>query len=143
METRTIKKYKGKSIAWLHRMATLQFNKYIRLRDAGKSCVSCDSPTFSDAGHYYSAGHYPPLRYNENNVHGQCKQCNYFKHGNLIEYRKRITERIPQKELDRLDFAVKVYKRTGYKWDRFYLIEVIQKYQDKCKHLELLNNPPF
>ena len=143
MNAKQIKKYKGRSIAYLHGKATLYFNKCIRLRDHGKGCVSCDSPTFSDAGHFYPAGHYPPLRYNENNVHGQCKQCNYFKHGNLNEYRTRITSRITINGLNDLDFIVRRYRQTGHKWDRFFLIEIIETYKEKCKHLGNLNDPPF
>lgn len=136
MNAKQIKKYKGKKIAYLHKQATLYFNKYIRLRDQDKGCVSCDSYSFSDAGHFYSAGHYPPLRYNENNVHGQCKQCNYFLHGNLDEYRKRIPERIYDSGLAKLDFIVKRYRQTGHKWDRWTLIEVIETYKEKIKHYE-------
>ncbi len=143
MNAKQIKKYKGKSIAYLHGKATLYFNKYIRLRDHSKGCVSCDSPTFSDAGHFYPAGHYPPLKYNENNVHGQCKQCNYFYHGNLIEYRKLITNRITKTQLLELDYKVALYKRNGYKWDRFFLIEIIETYKAKAKVLESLIDPPF
>ena len=143
INVKVLKKYKGKSLAYLHKRATDHFNKWIRLRDHGKGCASCNSPTFTDAGHFYPSGHYPNLRYNENNVHGQCKACNYFKHGNLIEYRKRITNRITKTELIELDYKVALYKRNGYKWDRFFLIEVIETYKAKVKHLENLNNPPF
>lgn len=143
MDAKQIKKYKGKSISYLQKKATLYFNRFIRLRDQDKKCISCDSNTFSDAGHFYSSGHYPPLRYNENNVHGQCKRCNYFLHGNLDNYRLLITERISIDELKELDFIVSRYKQTGYKWDRWYLIEVIETYKEKCNHLGRLNNPPF
>ena len=72
------------------------FNKYIRLRDKGKPCVSCgcdfrDSP---QASHYFSVGSHPALRFNEFNVHGSCEQCNVFLHGNLIEYSIRLPWRI-------------------------------------------------
>ena len=136
MNAKQIKKYKGKSISFLHKQATLYFNRFIRLRDKDKGCVSCDSYTFSDAGHFYSAGHYPPLRYNENNVHGQCKRCNYFISGNLVEYRKRITNRIPVEKLKDLDFIVACYNNSGYKWERWYLIDIIEKYKEKCKEIE-------
>lgn len=135
MNAKQIQKYKGKSIAYLHKKATLYFNKYIRLRDYCKGCVSCNSYTINHASHFYSSGHYPSLRYNEKNVHGSCLRCNYFLAGNLIEYRKRITQRISEDELKSLDFEVSRYKQTGYKWDRFYLIEVIDTYKEKIKDL--------
>jgi len=89
------------------------FNKFIRLRDKGKTCISCPKllgvPTFTDtvldlyydgsskkydAGHYYSTGSYPELRFNELNVHGQCVHCNQHKRGNLIEYLEGLQTRI-------------------------------------------------
>lgn len=135
MNIKQIQKYKKYTLPELKKKATDCFNKFIRLRDQHKGCVSCDSRTFSDAGHFMSGGHYPSLRYNENNVHGQCKQCNYFLHGNLNEYRKRITQRISEDELKMLDFEVLRYKQTGYRWDRFFLIETIIKYKEKLKEL--------
>ena len=143
MNVKTIKKYKGKSISYLHKKATLYFNKYIRLRDADKGCVSCDSNKVEHASHFYSAGQNPPLRYDETNVHGSCLRCNYFQHGNLIEYRKRITQRISEDELKTLDFKIACYNHSGYKWDRWTIIEVIETYKEKINHLDLLNNPPF
>ncbi len=80
------------------------FNKYIRLRDKGKPCVSCgcdfrDSP---QASHYFSVGSHPGLRFNEDNVHSSCEQCNTYLHGNLIEYSLRLPERIGQDNYDNL-----------------------------------------
>lgn len=80
------------------------FNKFIRLRDKYKGCISCDSPLINkyDAGHYYSVGAYPNLRFNENNVHGQCVFCNQHRHGNIHEYTLRLPNRIGQKEFEAL-----------------------------------------
>ena len=55
-----------------------------------------------DAGHFYATT-YEGIRFHEDNVHGQCVPCNRNKHGNIHEYRKRITERITQNQLDWLD----------------------------------------
>jgi hypothetical protein len=61
------------------------FNRYIRLRDAGKPCICCgrfsngtgaDRGGEWDAGHYRSRGAAPELRFDERNVHAQLKQCN-------------------------------------------------------------------
>jgi hypothetical protein len=72
------------------------FNTYIRERDKNKGCISCGSVLNSkfDAGHYFSVGAYSNLRFNENNVHGQCVACNQHKHGNIAEYAIRLPERI-------------------------------------------------
>jgi hypothetical protein len=80
----------------LVKAAQLVFNKYIRERDKHRPCISCDKPLVGkyDAGHFYSVGSYPNLRFNEDNCHGQCVECNQHKHGNLIEYSLRLPDRI-------------------------------------------------
>lgn len=80
------------------------FNEYIRLRDRNQSCISCGTTNSQlaekwrggkwDAGHYRSVGSAPELRFNENNCHKQCKRCNNQLSGNVVEYRKRLIERI-------------------------------------------------
>ena len=129
MTIKQLNRYNVNTISQLHKLATKCFNQYIRTRDKDKGCVSCDSHVFSDAGHFYSAGHYPILRYDEKNVHGQCKRCNYFLSGNENEYRKRITSRISEDDLKELDYKVAYYRQHGYKWDRYFLIEIILKYK--------------
>jgi hypothetical protein len=74
------------------------FNEFIRLRDASLGCISCDKP--SDWGGQWHAGHYktvgarPDLRFNEDNVHKQCSQCNNFLSGNLAQYRMALIAKI-------------------------------------------------
>lgn len=74
------------------------FNKYIRLRDKDQPCISCDAEagTYTmSAGHYYPAGHYKNIRFDEDNVHGQCWFfCNKNRHGNLSEYQPRLIIKI-------------------------------------------------
>lgn len=80
---------------WLNDLQKV-FNQYIRVRDKGKPCISCDTPLIGkyDAGHYMSVGAYANLRFNEDNVHGQCVHCNQHKHGNQVEYGIRLPLRI-------------------------------------------------
>jgi hypothetical protein len=80
------------------------FNTYIRQRDKLKPCISCGKnlgKTFH-AGHFFSVGAYPNLRFNENNVHGQCVECNLHKHGNVKEYDLRLQNVISDKEYSEL-----------------------------------------
>ncbi len=105
------------------------FRKWIRKRDEGKPCISCGSYNVSDAGHYYSAGHYPALEFDEDNVHGQCRHCNSFLSGNLIEYRKGLLTKIGGDRVEFLDIKAGYYKRNGYKHDRARLIEIIESYK--------------
>jgi len=68
------------------------FNTYIRTRDKDNNCISCNKKLVGkyDAGHFFSVGAYPNLRFNENNVFGQCVHCNRDKHGNVKEYDLRL-----------------------------------------------------
>lgn len=79
------------------------FNEWIRERDRGLACVSCDAePGDSDlltgsrwdAGHYRSVGACPELRFEPLNVHRQCVKCNQHLSGNAVEYRIRLVQRI-------------------------------------------------
>jgi hypothetical protein len=87
-------------------------NKYIRLRDKGLPCISCDISDYDlrvsklqwAAGHYMAIGAAPQLRFNEDNIHKQCnRNCNRGKHGNLIEYRKRLIIRIGLERVEALE----------------------------------------
>ena len=80
---------------WI-KIAQQTFNKYIRLRDKDKGCISCGKQLTSkfDAGHFYNANNHWAVRFDERNVHGQCVNCNQHKHGNLLEYRVRLMFRL-------------------------------------------------
>jgi hypothetical protein len=80
------------------------FNQYIRERDKYKGCISCRR-IFTDkydAGHFYPTSTHPGLRFDEDNVHGQCVQCNQHKHGNLILYAENLPVRIGVTEYEAL-----------------------------------------
>ncbi len=82
------------------------FNTYIRTRDKNSSCISCEATLSNrkfDAGHYRSVGSNPQLRFNEENVWGQCVPCNRDKHGNLIEYRKGLIKKIGVEKVEYLE----------------------------------------
>lgn len=81
------------------------FNTYIRERDKFRGCVSCGKSLTEkfDAGHFYSVGKYPNLRFNVHNVHGQCVECNQHRHGNINEYSLRLGERIGNDNLLKLN----------------------------------------
>ena len=82
------------------------FNQYIRLRDKDSGCISCGniSNVKFDAGHFYSVGAYPNLRFNEDNVHKQCSNyCNVNLSGNIHEYIPRLIQKIGQQRFDELE----------------------------------------
>jgi len=88
-----------------------------------------------NAGHFYNVGHYPGLRFDEDNCHGQCVQCNKFLHGNLIEYRDNLLFKIGTERFEKLKLKADVYKRNGYKFSRFEVEEKIKELQLKIKEL--------
>jgi len=119
---------------WKQKLQTY-FNTFIRLRDLKKGCVSCETSLENrkfDAGHYYSCGSYPELRFNEDNVHGQCVTCNQHKHGNLIEYTKRLPLRIGEVKFHSLE--VKAHIKQKYSIPE--LKDLIEHYKQKIKILK-------
>lgn len=100
------------------------FNAWIRQRDKDMPCISCGGRV-EQAGHYYSAGHHGALRFNENNVHGQCVRCNHFLHGNLTNYRNGLIKRIGENKVLLLDATCR-YKK---KWTKFELLGILSKYK--------------
>lgn len=132
IDSAVIRKYSKRTLGNLVVEAQRHFNAYIRSRDLGRECISCGGWHKLEAGHFYSAGKYQALRFDETNVHGQCRSCNYFKSGNLLEYRKRIINRISTEQLKRLDEVAAITMR-GYKLERIFVISIILKYKNKLK----------
>ena len=83
------------------------FNAWIRKRDAGRTCISCDkllrTGSKYDAGHYFPRGSFPSLSFEPTNCHSQCVECNQHRHGNLIEYRIGLIKRYGEKYVDELE----------------------------------------
>ena len=108
------------------------FNKFIRLRDKGLNCISCNKPAKKEnAGHYRSVGGNPELRFEELNNNLQCEYCNTYLHGNLIDYRINLIKKIGIKKVEWLE---------GKHDPKHYTIEQIKglkvMYRLKIKQLE-------
>ena len=130
---KSILKNELKTLSDYMKLAQQIFNKWIRMRDSGKSCASCDKILVGkfDAGHYYSTRH-KAVTYNEDNVHGQCVNCNQHLHGNLINYQLGIEKRIG---VDRL-FILHTLAHSEKKYTIPELKEIIDKYKNKIKLYE-------
>lgn len=77
--------------------AQFYVNRYVRLRDRHKPCVSCGQSPYQgqrNASHYRSRAAAPQLRYNLLNLWTSCAQCNGMKSGNITEYRIELVRRI-------------------------------------------------
>ena len=107
---------------------------YIRARDVGKPCITCPKILVEgdfDAGHFMESGNFSFTRYHEDNIHGQCKKCNRFKGGMLIEYEKNIRLKLGDEKVDWIHANKnKVTKRTV---EDYRIIE--KYYKDKLKQL--------
>ena len=109
----------------LHLKAQMVFNKWIRERDKNLGCISCNGEV-QHAGHYFSQGHFSSLRYNEENVNGQCLRCNNFLHGNLIRYRQGLVDKIGE---DNVRMLEAFSRHAVKKWSRSELEEIISRYK--------------
>jgi len=131
-ETKTRMKQDLKTLQdWLKEAQTI-FNKYVRLRDQGLPCISCNlPPKKKNAGHYYSSGGHSNIRFDEDNVHLQCEACNTFLSGNLLNYQIGIQKKIGAQKLLELQERAHVTK----KWTIDELKEIIETYKTKVKEL--------
>ncbi len=115
------------------KLAQITFNKYIRLRDKGNVCISCQKiPKKENAGHFYNANNHYNVRFDENNVHLQCEHCNTFLSGNLINYRENLLKKIGAEEFNVLEGKSKVTR----KFTKEELKEIIETYKKKIKQYE-------
>jgi hypothetical protein len=71
-------------------------HEYIRTRDKDKPCICCGKPLGEEyhAGHFLESGNNPQVRYDEDNIHGQRIDCNYFKGGDSGDYKENLIVRI-------------------------------------------------
>lgn len=117
---------------WLKKAQTA-FNRFIRLRDADKPCVSCGRHHTGQyhAGHYRTVGAAPELRFDPMNCHKQCAPCNNHKSGNLTEYRIELVRRIG---VDGVAYLEGPHKPKKYTIDE--LKEIAQRYKIAAKNLE-------
>lgn len=127
-----------KGVQTLKKEAQEAFNRYVRLRDAGKGCFVCGVTLVLggvgggfDAGHIRSRSNADNLRFDERNVHGQCKSCNAA--GATKDHEMRAAA-------DRLlgpEVAAELYAdNKPIKWQRDQLREIRDTYRRKAKELE-------
>ena len=127
---------KKKTIGKLKQDLQKVFNAYIRKRDEGKPCISCGLHKPLQAGHYFAVSGYDGLRFDEDNVHGECAGCNCFNESHLILYSENLPNKIGAERLEQLKERAKEYKRNGYKWTRVELEELLILYRKKLRELE-------
>jgi len=111
----------------------MQVHAYIRKRDINKNCISCNTQyndTFQ-AGHFYSANSFISLRYNLDNIHGQCKRCNLFLEGNFDNYALNLPNRIGKERYNALVQLAGIDKQLDKVWDLDNLKEIRLNLKDE------------
>lgn len=127
------KKLKKDAWAW--------FSKYIRLRDCLKTtgtkewgfCITC-SRRFHfkelQAGHFVD-GRGNGVLFQEDGVHAQCMQCNYFKSGNKDVYTPKMVEMYGLARVEELQAEKRIIKS----FTNDELQEISDKYELAYKKL--------
>lgn len=94
-------------------------NAYIRARDAGLPCICCGQPFEPmkpggsvDAGHFRARSVAPQLRFNEDNIHAQRKNCNRPGGATYAAFRLGVVERIGEARVVALEASQAVHKWT-------------------------------
>jgi hypothetical protein len=135
----TKKTVKSETIAILERKFWPIFSEYIRRRDSlpdnpdYAACCSCGRVypwRGMDAGHYISRSH-KYVKYNEMNVHAQCKRCNKWLQGNATGYRQFLIKKYGEQVV--LDLEASKDFKAGFTRDGLRL--KIEEYKAKVKEM--------
>jgi hypothetical protein len=82
------------NLSYWKKILQAQVNLIVRLIDKGCNCISSGRPYREDdqAGHMYSVGSTPALRYNLLNLWSQSIRDNMHNSGNLLNYREMLVK---------------------------------------------------
>lgn len=117
--------------------AQAAFNRYVRLRDAGKPCISCGRAPEQkhggtmDCGHYRSRGAAMHLAFNLHNTAGQCVFCNRNMSGAQKAFELGLIERIGAEKVEALN-----NDNTTRRFDIPYLQRIKSIFTRKARALE-------
>ena len=128
---------KLKTLSDYEKEAKKVFQEFIRLRDKDLPCISCGKSNCPDwaGGHYFAAGMYSGMIFNEDNCHKQCNShCNKFLSGNLLEYRRGLIERYGIDFVERIEMQAN--EKRAYKYSKDELQKIKEYYKNKVKELK-------
>jgi Bacteriophage Lambda NinG protein len=117
----------------LETKAQNEFNTFIKKRDANVPCIYCLKPVFenSNAAHFFTKNRFSGYMFNEDNCHKSHDFCNNLDDQNA--YRENLIKRIGLERVEILEENAN--QNRFYKFDRFELIEIANKYKLKIKEL--------
>jgi len=133
---------KKKPLNYYKKKCWAVFSRYIRLRDCLKTmfrpdvgrCITCNLAfPFKElqAGHFIQGRHNANL-FSERGVNAQCRTCNIIKHGNVLEYRRKMVAMYGEEIAYELEKEAQQIK----KFTPQELIELTEYYTKKIKELE-------
>ena len=132
------KKFNWNDKTWLKATAQEDINKYARLRDRyenGHRCCTCPEKRLTrkmDGGHFLPTSGYSAIRYNTNQIHQQCVNCNRHNGGRREEYTEFMINKYGKEYTDSLkatknelrSYSIEYYQK---------LIKVVRKKIKKVK----------
>lgn len=100
-ESRVAESQKEKLNSYMKSAVTI-CHSYIRMRDKGKPCISCGAPWNSNfqAGHLFSGGGHANVKFNEQNINGQCPKCNGSSSFSQAKYIEEFEKRYSPEEFE-------------------------------------------
>lgn len=110
------KKEENRSKSYFEKQLEHEINAIVRLIDAEKGCISCNHgwekpwTRQAHAGHKFSVGSNPTLRYNLFDIFLQCSICNNWKSGNERKYDKGLITHYGQEMLEYIHELPSKYK---------------------------------
>jgi hypothetical protein len=127
---------KLKPLSYFANKAQAATNAEIRERDKEEPCISCGRFHQGkwNAGHYISRGASPALRFHPDNIHKQCEPCNTSLSGNLVNYRKRLIEKIG---IERVEWLEGPHELPRWRKEDYQRIEAEAK--AKLKEMQIGN----
>jgi len=133
-----VKREKLSPISTFEKRAEKAINAYVRERDSGKGCVSCDKSANWEgqwhASHFRSVGAASAVRFNLWNIHKACWICNKLYSGRIDQYTPEIIQRIGQ---DRVEWLKSQNQITKY--SREWLERAARIFNKKTKRLRSRN----
>ena len=117
------RQFNNKDATYWKKRATKACHAYIRARD-GNFCISCNEPKPDNqihAGHFRTRAAASQLQYHWANVNSQDAQCNKDKSGDLLNYRRNLTQKVGENLVEYLECENSTYKWTiedyqGVEW---------------------------
>lgn len=127
------KEFKESDKSTLLKLAQTVVNKYIRLRDLNKPCISCQhiGERQIHAGHYRPMGNNQQLRFYTLNIFAQCSICNNYLSGNLANYRINLIKKLGLRKVELIEAN---QERGNYTVE--YLQRLIKVFRKKIKLYE-------